>query len=227
VICGTASGLDGVEPFAMFGDPVVDRLNWQGHNPADLVTNLRATDLELWTGNGVPGPPAPPGPGTLGASAIETITHESTLSFTRIARGHHVAYTLDNYGAGTHEWPYWARDLTQYLRALAPLLAHPAVAPASVSYTSVDKDWAQWGWHAVNERGRTFGWSALTDASSTGFGYRGGPAEVSTPATFTPGATYTATGAGAAQHVVADYAGRLTIDVPGQTATVTINTGQG
>jgi S-formylglutathione hydrolase FrmB len=227
VICGTAGGLDGVEPFAMFGDPVVDRLNWQGHNPANLVTNLRDTDLELWTGNGVPGPPAPPSSATPGASAIEFITHESTLSFTRVARKDHVAYTLDNYGAGTHEWPYWARDLTQYLAALAPLFAHPAAAPTSVSYTSVDKDWTQWGWHAVNERGRAFGWSGLTAASSTGFSYRGGPALVSTPGTFTRGATYTATGAGTVQHVVADGAGRLTVDLPGKTATVTIRAGQG
>ena len=225
VICGTASGLDGVEPFAMFGDPILKRLNWQGHNPANLVTNLRDTDLELWTGNGVPGPLAPPSSATPGAAAVETITHESTLSFTRIARGHHVAYTLDNYGAGTHEWPYWARDLTQYLAALAPQFAHPAAAPHSVSYRSVDKSWTQWGWHAANQRGRALGWSALTGASTTGFGYTGGPAVVTTPAAYTPGAHYTATGAGPAQHLVADGTGRLTVAVPGTTATVTISAG--
>jgi S-formylglutathione hydrolase FrmB len=227
VVCGTASGLDQVEPYAMFGDPVLDRINWQGHNPANLVTNLRATDLELWTGNGVPGPLAPPSSATPGASFIEGMTHTSTLSFAQIARAHDVAYTLDDYGSGTHEWPYWTRDLTQYLAALGPLFAHPAAAPASVSYTSVDKDWTQWGWHAANERSQTLGWSGLTDATGAGFGYSGGPALVSTPAAYTPGATYTATGAGAAQQVVADSAGRLTVDVPGKTATVTISPEQG
>ena len=39
---------------------------------------------------------------------------------------------------------------------------------------------------------------------------------ITTPATFTPGAAYTAKGAGPAQHVVADAAGRLTVDRPGQ-----------
>jgi pimeloyl-ACP methyl ester carboxylesterase len=55
IIEATAFGLDGVEPDAMFGDPVLNNIDWQGHNPATLVTNLAHTTVELWSGDGVPG----------------------------------------------------------------------------------------------------------------------------------------------------------------------------
>src|SRR5207237_2147109 len=61
VIQATAVGLDGVEPDAMFGSRVTDEINWQGHDPADLVTNLRGVDLWLYTATGVNGPLDPPG----------------------------------------------------------------------------------------------------------------------------------------------------------------------
>lgn len=219
IIVGTATGLDHVEPFAMFGDPLLHLINWQGHNPASLVTNLAHTDLELWTGNGIPGPLAPPGPATPGASLIEGATHTSTLSFAQVAGAHHVAYTLDDYGAGTHEWPYWARDLTQYLPGLQQVFAHPSAAPTSIDYTSVDKAWTQWGWHVVAHRAAAQAWSALSSASARGFTLTGGPATVTTPADYPPGSRYTVGGAGS---VTADAQGRLTVDVPARSATVTI-----
>jgi hypothetical protein len=54
----------------MFGPRATAELNWQAHDPATLVTNLRGMKISLWTGNGDPGPldHGPPDPG---ASAIE------------------------------------------------------------------------------------------------------------------------------------------------------------
>ena len=62
VIQATAVGLDGVQPDAMFGSRATNEINWQGHDPADLVTNLRGVDLWLYTATGAPGPYDPPRP---------------------------------------------------------------------------------------------------------------------------------------------------------------------
>ena len=130
VISATATGLDGVEPDAFFGSHAEHEINWQGHNPATLVTNLRPVDLELWTGNGQPGPYDQPTDGNVEGSAIEAVVHQSTLYFTQAATAAKVAYRLDDYGPGTHSWPYWTRDLAQYLPHLAKVV--PASAGRAV-----------------------------------------------------------------------------------------------
>src|SRR5262249_30617704 len=56
IIQYTASVLDGADPDAMFGPRATQELNWQAHDPATLVTNLRGMQIQLWTGNGEPGP---------------------------------------------------------------------------------------------------------------------------------------------------------------------------
>src|SRR4051795_8248826 len=45
VIEATAVGLDHVPPGSMFGSRATNEINWQGHDPATLVTNLRDVDL--------------------------------------------------------------------------------------------------------------------------------------------------------------------------------------
>jgi S-formylglutathione hydrolase FrmB len=76
VISGTAMGLNGTQPDAMFGNAVTNRTNWLGHDPAALVENLRATSLHLWTATGANGEYDPePNPGGTG---IEALTHESS-----------------------------------------------------------------------------------------------------------------------------------------------------
>ena len=115
-----------------------NEINWQGHDPATLVTNLRGVDLWLYTATGAPGPydPAAPNPG---AAGIESLTHGSTISFVQRAQQLGVPVHLDDYVYGTHSWPYWARDLREYLGPLMGTFAHPPPPPASVSYQSIDK----------------------------------------------------------------------------------------
>jgi len=80
VIESTATGLDGVEPDAMFGPRATNEINWQGHDPATLSTNLRGMGLSLFTGEGKPGPFDPPTPSPA-AIAIEKLTYASTSAF--------------------------------------------------------------------------------------------------------------------------------------------------
>ena len=187
IIGATATALDGVEPDAMFGDPVLDHMNWLGHNPASLVTNLANTELDLWTGNGIPGPLDTPSVGVLPDAGIEGIVHASTHFFTSIANGAHVKSYLDDYGPGTHSWPYWARDFVQYLPKLMAHFANPPPAPTTISYKSVDKSWTQWGWTVSSNRIPAQLWSGLTKASATGFTLAdASAASVLTPPYYTP-----------------------------------------
>ncbi|MCW2785349.1 MAG: hypothetical protein JWP74_1866 [Marmoricola sp.] len=214
VIGGTAVAYDKVEPNAMFGDPVTNDINWQGHNPANLVTNLADTTLDLWSGNGVPGPLDTSK--TASDGAIEAIVHPSAVSFAHLATTHHIAYHYDYYGAGTHSWPYWTRDLVQYLPRLMNTLDHPAGAPSTISYRSVAKTWTQWDWTVANTRKPVQAWSGLASASPSGFVLASGtPAAVTTPAVYQPGTRYrlvTTGGTGPAQ-VVASSTGRLTVSL--------------
>ncbi|HEY2430755.1 MAG TPA: alpha/beta hydrolase family protein, partial [Acidimicrobiales bacterium] len=186
IIDATAVGLDGVEPDAMFGSRVTNEINYQGHDPADLVDNLRDVDLWLYTATGQPGPYDTGSP-NLAASGIEFATHESTMTFVQRAQEEAVPFHLVDYTYGTHSWPYWARDLVEYLPHAMATFANPT--PASpVSYQSIDSRWSQWGWTVVMRRNAAHQFSGLTDAGYQGFTVEGtGTAIVTTPPSYPPG----------------------------------------
>ncbi len=214
IIEATAVGLDGVEPFAMFGPRATNEINWQGHDPADLVTNLRGVDVRLWTADGQPGPLDPPGFNPA-ASGIELATHGSTVSFEQRAQMEGVPFTVNDYGAGTHTWPYWARDLKQYLPPLMSLFASPPAPPAATSYQSIDKSWSQWGWSVSVQRSAAQQFSSLTNANANGFSLSGsGTASVVTPPYYAPISAHSVTIGSAVQTVTADSNGQLHLTVP-------------
>ena len=218
VIDGTEIGLDGVEPDAMFGSRLTDEINWQGHDPADLATNLRSTNIWLFTATGAPGPYDPKVP-NLAASGIEYITHVSTMSFYSRLQALGIPNHLDNYVYGTHSWPYWARDLRQYVGPLMQLFAHPPAAPDRISYESIDQSWTQWGWSVRLQRRPAQQFSGLTGAGAGGFVIDGtGTGSVTTPAFYRAGSVHPVTISGIAPRQVveatADSSGRLHLTVP-------------
>jgi len=214
IIEATAFGLDGVEPDAMFGPRYTNEINWQGHDPADMVTNLLGVDVWLWTASGQPGPLDPPGFNPA-ASGIEAATHGSTLSFNQRAQMLGVPVHLNDYGAGTHTWPYWTRDLKQYVGPMMAAFANPAAPPAATSYESIDKSWSQWGWSVSVTRSAAQQFSKLTNASASGFALAGtGSASVVTPAFYAPNAAEKVTIGSATQTVTADGNGQLHLTVP-------------
>jgi S-formylglutathione hydrolase FrmB len=189
VIEGTAFGLDGVEPEAMFGSRVTNEVNWAGHDPSTLMTNLRGMSLSLWTATGLPGPyDSTPNPG---ASGIELLTHESTQYFHDHLVTEGIPSYYDDYTYGTHSWPYWARDLREFLTRLTSTFAHPP-APARISYESIDPQWSQWGWSMAVRRNAALAFSGISDAGRDGLTVTGtGTATVATPAYYSPGSTVT------------------------------------
>lgn len=216
VVSAIMTGLNQVQPFAPFGDPVADRMVWRGHNPASLVGNLADTDLRLWTGSGAPGTPDDLSAVPAGV-AIEAITHLSTLHFADAADRAGVPYELTDYGPGVHSWPYWTQDLRDYLPHLTSVLAQRRGRPAEIDYRSVDRTWRQWGWRVAATRSAELAWSGLRDASRTGFVLDGGPARVTTPPWYEPGRAYRVGHVGGAgpSRAVAGRDGRLRLDVGG------------
>jgi S-formylglutathione hydrolase FrmB len=187
IIQFTTTVLSGVDdPNAIFGPRETNAINWQAHDPGTLVTNLRDMHVELWTGNGQNGP-LDPVPGAPGTDPVEVITYGATqllhgyLGEVAIEHGYH------DYGPGTHTWPYWARDLEEYMEPLLERFRRRAKDPKRVDHLSGDDAWSAWGWDVDLDRPvRAF--SHLKDAHKRGFVLEGtGNAEVETPAFYRAG----------------------------------------
>jgi S-formylglutathione hydrolase FrmB len=187
IIQYTASVLDGADPDAMFGPRATQELNWQAHDPATLVTNLRGMQIQLWTGNGEPGPLDHEPPGSP-PDSIEVITFGATQLFHGHLEAAGIPSAYHYYGAGTHSFPYWARDLQEYVGPLMRRLAHPAPRPAAIDYLSAEDSWERWGWKVVVEPAEP-GFERLRHARRGGFALTGtGSATVRTPRVYPPGA---------------------------------------
>jgi S-formylglutathione hydrolase FrmB len=215
VIEATAVGLDRVEPDAMFGSRAANEINWQGHDPADLVDNLRDVDLWLFTATGLPGP-YDAGALNPAASGIELATHGSTVGFAQRAQQQGVPFHLVDYTYGTHTWSYWARDLVEYLPHAMGTFALPPSVPSRVSYESIDSSWSQWGWSVVLRRSGVQQFSDLTNARPAGFTLQGtGTAIVTTPAFYKPRSAVVVSISGRPPTTATvDSRGRLTLTVP-------------
>lgn len=217
VIQFTTGVLSGKDPDAVFGPRATASLNWQAHDPATLVTNLRGLHIALWTGNGEAGPldPLPLDPA---AVAIERATYGATRLFHGHLDDERIAHHYVDYGGGTHIWPYWARDLREYLPLLMARFAAPPRAPRAINYLSADDEWEHWGWRVRVNRPAP-GFSHLQWASRRGFALTGsGDAVVRTPSLWAPGTRLRVSrrGAGVATHTVVRVGddGRAEVDVP-------------
>ncbi len=216
IIRYTTTALSGVaDPDAIFGPRDTNALNWKAHDPATLVTNLRGLHIGLWTGDGTPG--ALDGPGTPPSDPIEVVTFGATQLFHGHLEDAGIPSTYVFYGGGTHTWPYWARDLREYVGPLMERFAERQRKPRTVDYMSAADEWTQWGWTVALERPAP-AFSRLHAARRTGFLLTGtGQAVVRTPALYGSGARLRVVQRGAAGRSArvlrADGRGRLRIPV--------------
>jgi S-formylglutathione hydrolase FrmB len=177
---------DFVPPFSVFGSPLTHQVNWQGHDPTTLVSNLRGMDVHLYTGNGLPGPYDKPQWIPLGA--IEALAHSETHTMYAHAVALRVPMKLTDYGPGTHSWPYWIHDMRSYLPEIMRIFGQRRPTPAQVSYEATAPRWSQWGWTVDDHRSVAEQFTYLRHAGSRGFVLRGhGTAEVTTPASYPEG----------------------------------------
>jgi diacylglycerol O-acyltransferase/trehalose O-mycolyltransferase len=107
----------GENPSHLWGDPRDDSAVWAAHNPYDLAPRLRGTRLFVAVGTGQPGPLDPAG---TAASTTESSLAAENAALAERLRALKIPAQFDFYGPGTHDWPYWQRDLHQAW----PLLQH-------------------------------------------------------------------------------------------------------
>jgi S-formylglutathione hydrolase FrmB len=114
--------VDGGLPGDQFGDRLLAEPNWRAHNPWDLAANLANTKLVIDTGNGQPGPLDPP---DKVFDPIEYGVHDMSVSLHQRLLSLGIPHTWNDYGPGTHSWPYWQRDLTEALPSMMRTFAKP------------------------------------------------------------------------------------------------------
>ena len=191
IINATEVGLDHVPPNTFFGNPLTNGINWAAHDTATLAENLRWTRMYMYWGNGKPGPfDKAPNPG---AEAIEAAVWEDNNAFQARLDSLGIRAFFDDYGPGTHSWPYWTRDLKWSIGRIMFDFAHPLPNPSSFTYTSADATYSVYGWRvAMRRKAREF--STLENASRREFSLAGsGSATVLTAPYYRAGARYDVT----------------------------------
>ena len=98
---------EGENPYAVWGAPTVDHQIWAAHNPYDLAQDLLTTPLFISVGNGQPGPLTRGG----APDRIEEALYAENVAFRAHLTQLDAAATFDFYGPGSHDWPYWQREL--------------------------------------------------------------------------------------------------------------------
>ena len=106
---------------AVWGDPDAQRDVWQAHNPIDLAESLRGTTLFISWGEGGQGP-LDPEPFVDETEAFRALSNEA---FVQRLQELGIPATVDDYGAGTHTWPYFERALHRALPLLLQVLGEP------------------------------------------------------------------------------------------------------
>jgi S-formylglutathione hydrolase FrmB len=122
----TATGIAGrVNPFAMWGVPVVHDRLWRAADPLHLAGGLRGTGLFVSCGlTGRRGPLDPPAPWSV-ANLAEPLVRSTVRPFLRRLDALGIPVTTHLYRDGTHSWPYWRRELHRVWPMLMEALRTP------------------------------------------------------------------------------------------------------
>jgi S-formylglutathione hydrolase FrmB len=209
------SPTDPRRPIGPFGDAVRDELHRRNHNPTDLTPNLARVFVYAAWGNGVPRSGQTPGLdngiGPDPTELLEPIIAEQNRSFDAALQQAGVSHVSDFYGAGTHTYRYWQRDLHVFWPLMIEAFGSPS--PSSFDYRSADAQFSVWGWTFATDPDRAPEFLDIADASASAVTLTGsGVASVTTAALFAPRATVTLSNA-VESAVIADDAGRITFHV--------------
>jgi diacylglycerol O-acyltransferase / trehalose O-mycolyltransferase len=107
----------------IWGDRQQQMENWQAHDPISLAPALTSTELFVAWGNGEPGPLDEE---DARFDPVEAWLAEANRRFADRLAELGLPATIDDYGPGSHEWPYWERGLEH---ALPMLLSSLGVEP--------------------------------------------------------------------------------------------------
>ncbi len=201
----------------LWGDPILDRVVWEDHNPMQLYKNLRGVNVFIAAGNGIPNK-MPPDPITgivevVGEVIFRQMGHAFVKRLTSAAIPHRTFFTR-----GGHYWDLWPLQLEALLPYAVEVSNNPAPAPPNIafSYRTAEPRFSAWGWDFQTHREvREF--TYLDEVCSTGLLAAGsGQLGVTTPSLYQAKQPYLIAADGASpQRVVSNAAGKLafTIDL--------------
>lgn len=118
-------------PGAICGVTPSDASCLKAIDPVNLAANLAGYNhIALYTGNGVAGPlDGPSNPQNGWDNIQEFVVQSANQALDQKLTSLGIRHTFDDYGNGTHSWPYWNRDLQQDLPAIMSALAPATPAP--------------------------------------------------------------------------------------------------
>ncbi len=205
VIGGEALADGGATPDSIWGPRATRELWWRAHNPWDLAANLGGMTLSIRTGNGKQS--------GFETDPIEAAVHTMSLALHQRLDSFGIPHVWDDYGEGTHSWPFWQRDLKLELPRIMQAFAQRS-ARRAFTYTSADATFAVYGWRVAMHR-TAAEFATLADASARGFELRGsGSGTVRTARRYRPRARYRVTIGSVRRTMRAGRSGRLNVDVP-------------
>lgn len=183
-----------------YGPYATQEVRWRGANPVDLAENLRGVDVTLRTGNGLAG-------GEYGGTGdpVEMAVYQMAVTLHERLGSLGIDHLWDDYGNGSHTWPYWQRDLRLELPLTMADFADPPARPRRFSFTAIEPRYEDYGWRVRLERPQ-LEFSRLEVRGPRRFALSGsGSAIVRTPPRFEPDASYrlTLTGDGGNDRVTA------------------------
>ena len=201
-----------------WGDPATEQVIWRDNDSADLAAlgNLRGIRIFIRSGDGTPGPfdsaTAPADPVEAAVRRIELLieygAHLENESLVAALPASGVRDADVRFFPGSHSWPYWRRDMREFVGWLWTQFRHPPHAPTTITLGSAHTAFSAWGWHfRVNRRVREFVYLRLARDRIRATG--SGELAVTTPPAFRPGTRYRVR-VGSARHLlVADRSGVL------------------
>lgn len=205
-------------PGSLFGLRELHEVRWRGHNPWDLAENLRHLSLVARAGNGMAGGEfGGGGPADPGGFFLERATYDMSVSFHQRLVDLGIDHVWDDYGAGTHSYPYWVDGLAKVLPVFMDAFAEQRPDPTEFTFRSIEPTYDAYGWRVALDR-PALEFSEL-EVGAEGFALRGsGSARVTTAPVYLPNQPYVVRMSGSdgsteERTVRADRAGRLTLDV--------------
>ena len=101
------------------GDPVAQADIWKAHDPVRIAEGLKGTKLYVSYGDGGAGPLDM---GTVPNDDLEGWIAAQNRTLVDQLRKLKIPVTVDAYGPGSHDWPYWERALHRSLPMLLKAL---------------------------------------------------------------------------------------------------------
>jgi S-formylglutathione hydrolase FrmB len=185
------SGFAAVSP-SIFGSYAEQQVRWRMHNPTDLAANLRGMSLTLRTGDGTPGGPLDTaGPGLAAQDGLEYAVHRQMVDLNARLNAVGLPHVWQDYGPGSHDWPYWRRDLKLTLPTFMSVFDAQRRAPSPFDFTAAEPTFSVFGW-TVRMKRSVLEFAQLADADDEGFELIGsGSAVVTTAPSYQRGSVHT------------------------------------